>query len=375
MMTKQRYRRQRGVTLMEMMVVVAIFSVVFIISYTLLEDTVKTSLFLEEHNDLPVYGQSAVNAIQRELLQTRTVFEGTATSFGPGYYSALTFPANYPLLAGSQMPVLNPTGDLVPDTATRFTGNILLIARQLPPAIIPGLSTGCATGASSANCTLAIDRYQFEVIYLTKVTGAQNFASTGYYIDIIQAKSAIYADFSQLDTWTKLVPPPSSADKNSVASKLSGYQDPFTHISQATTQAWDSSVAAPSAFYTITATLGFTAIVSPKIALPTAASLVRGLSGGRVSGKMAYTVGFRPSAARFNLATDVTKSDGTIVVKDPIPKYAVFDSTQPLFPSGLEILMVGPAGSRRILSRVVIMANWIGHIDSKETQVITSGSS
>lgn len=371
-MTKQRYRRQRGVTLMEMMVVVAIFSVVFIISYTLLEDTVKTSLFLEEHNDLPVYGQSAVNAIQRELLQTRTVFEGTATSFGPGYYSALTFPANYPLLAGSQLPVLNPTGNLVPDTATRYTGNILLIARQLPPAVITGLSIGCATGAS-ANCTLAIDRYQFEVFYLTKVTGAQNFASQGYYIDIIQAKSVIYADYSQLNQWVSLGP--SSTDKNSVASKLSGYQDPFTHISQATTQAWNSSVAAPSAFYTITASLGFTAIVSPKIALPTAASLVRGLSGGRVSGKMAYTVGFRPSAARFNLATDITKSDGTIVVKDPIPKYAVFDSSQPLFPSGLEILMVGPAGSRRILSRVVIMANWVGHIDSKETQVITSGSS
>lgn len=372
MMTKQRYRGQRGVTLMEMMVVVAIFSVIFIISYTLLEDTVKTSLFLEEHNDLPVYGQAAVNAIQRELLQTRTVFEGTATSFGPGYYSALTFPASFPLLAGSQLPVLNPTGNLVPDTATRFTGNVLLIARQLPPAVITGLSIGCSTGAS-ANCSLAIDRYQFEVFYLTKVTGRQNFASTGYYIDIIQAKSAIYADYSQLNQWLSLGP--SSTDKTSVATKLSTYKDPFTNLSQAATQAWDSSVAAPSAFYTITASLAFTPIVSPKIALPTVVKLIPGLAGGRVSGKMAYTVGFRPSAARFNLATDVTRPDGTIQVKDPIPKYAVFDSSQPLFPSGLEILMVGPAGSRRILSRVVVMSNYVGHIDSKETQVITSGSS
>src|SRR5471030_2440208 len=139
MMTRHRSRRERGVTLMEMMVVTAIFSLVFIISYKLLEETVKTSLFIEEHTDLPVYGQRAVNTIQRELLQTRVVFEGTATSLGPGYFSALTFPAAYPLLANSQMPILNPTGTLVPDTAgAPFTGNCLLIARQLSPAVVTG---------------------------------------------------------------------------------------------------------------------------------------------------------------------------------------------------------------------------------------------
>lgn len=369
MTTRKRDRRQRGVTLMEMMVVVAIFSVIFIISYTLLEDTVKTSLFVEEHNDLPVYGQGAVNAIQRELLQARVVFEGTASSFGPGYLAALTFPTKYPLLAGSQMPVLNPTGTLVPDGATRYTGNVLLIARQLSPAIITGLSIGCA----AAPCTLAVDRYQFEVFYLTKVTGGQNFAAQGYYIDAIQARSVIYADFSQLDQWARLGA--STTDKSSVASKLSGYLDPSTKLAEPTTKAWDTSVAAPSAFYDITGSLGFTPIANPKIALPTATSLVRGLAGGRTSGKMAYSIGFRPSAARFNLSTDVTLADGSIQVKDPIPKYAVFNSAQPLFPSGMEFLMVGAAGSRRILSRVVMMAQYVGHIDSKESLVITSGSS
>src|SRR4051794_15373271 len=108
-MTRQRSRSQRGITLMEMTVVVALFTVVFFISYTLLQDTVQTSLFLEEHNDLPIYGQSTVNAIQRELLQSRVIFEGSAGSFGPGYFAALTFPAQFPLLAGSKMPVLNPT--------------------------------------------------------------------------------------------------------------------------------------------------------------------------------------------------------------------------------------------------------------------------
>ena len=372
MITRQRSSHQRGVTLMEMIVVTAIFSVVFIISYSLLEDTVKTSLFIEAHTDLPVYGQQAVNTIQRELLQTRTVFEATPGTFGPGYFSALTFPAQYPLLADSQMPVLNPTGTLVPDVAgTRYTGNCLLIARQLSPAVITGLTTGCGTPGT---CRLLVDRYQFELFYLTKRTSGQSFSGTGYWLDAIQAKSAIYADYTQLNQWSLLLPP--AADKTRVASVLSSYTEVNTGISAPTNKAWDSGMAAPSAFYTISAALGLTAIPQPAIPLTTATSLARGLAGGRISGKMDYSIGFRPSAAsRFNLATDVTRLDGSIQVRDPIPKYAVFDSTTPLFPSGLEFLMVGPAGSRRILSRIVIMSSYIGHIDSKEALVITSGSS
>lgn len=368
MTTRKRSERQRGITLMEMIVVVAIFSVVFIISYSLLEDTVKTSLFLEEHNDLPIYGQSAVNAIQRELLQTRIVFEGSAASFGPGYFSALTFPAQYPLLTGSKMPVLNPTGTLIPDTNTRYTGNCLLIARQLAPALVKGLSAG-------AGGSLLVDRYQFELFYLTQRTGGHGFAGQTFYLDAIQAKSDIYADYSQLFQWSALGTT-TSADKTAVATALSNFKEPGSNLSAPTTKAWNSGVAAPSAFYTITSSLGLTTIANPTIPLPTGTSLVKGLTGGRVTGRMDYTVGFRPSAStRFNLSTDVVASDGSVQVRDPIPKYAVYDSTQYLFPSGLEFLMVGPAGSRRILSRVVIMASYIGHIDSKESLVITSGSS
>lgn len=369
MRTRQRWPHQRGVTLMEMTVVTAIFSLIFIISYSLLEDTVKTSLFLEEHNDLPVYAQQAVNSIQRELLQARIVFEGTPLGVGSGYFSALTLPAQYPLLTGSQMPILNPTGTLVPDASgTRFTGNCLLIARQLSPAVITGLSGGAK---------LLVDRYQFEFFYLTQRMTGQNFKGTGYWIDVIQAKSAIYADYTQVNAWANQLPtPPSAADKTRVATVLSTYTEVGSGISAPTTKAWNSGALAPNAFYTISSTLGFSSVASPTIPLTSSASLAKGLAGGRVSGKMDYTVGFRPSgSARFDLSTDVTRADGTIQVRDPIPKYAEFLSANPLFPSGLEFLMVGPAGSRRILSRVVLMASYGKRIDSKEALVITSGSS
>jgi type II secretory pathway component PulJ len=362
---------------MEMVVVTAIFSLIFIISYSLLEDAVKTSLYLEEHNDLPVYGQQIVNAIQRELLQTRIVFEATPTSNGPGYFSALTFPAQYPILASSQMPVLNPTGTLIPDGSTRFTGNCLLIARQLQPATIT---------LTDGTTKLVVDRYVFETFYLTKRTTGQNFGATGYWIDAIMAKSDIYADYTQLTQWVSLVQ--TDANKTKVAGDLAAYKDPITGVKAPATKAWSSGQPAASAFYTINSSLGFTAVVaSPTIPLTSAASLAKGLGGGRVSGKMDYSIGFRPTSPcsncsavpcancngvqgpRFNLPTDVTLTDGTVRVWDPIPKYANFNS------SGLEFLMVGPAGSRRILSRVVIMASYAKRIDSKEALVITSGSS
>ncbi|MGA8810445.1 MAG: prepilin-type N-terminal cleavage/methylation domain-containing protein [Thermoanaerobaculia bacterium] len=365
---RSRSRGQRGVTLMEMTVVVALFTVLFFISYTLLEDSVQTSLFVEEHNDLPIYGQAAVNTIQRELLQSRVVFEGSAASTGPGYFNALTFPTTFPLLSGSKMPVLNPTStSLVPDDpAIRYTGNCLLVAKQLPPAVITGLT---GTGGT----TLLVDRYQFQVFYLTQ-RFTHGFAGQNYFIDAIQAKSDIYADYSQLTQWAALGTT-IATDRTKVATQLNAYTDPVTGASQPSTKAWNSGAAAPAAFYTISASMGFTAINSPTIALPTSASLVKGLSGGRVSGKMDYTIGYRPSGVRFNLNTDVKKADGSIQVRDPIPKYAAFDSTVPNFPSGMEFLIVGPAGSRRILSRIVILASYIGHIDSKESLVITSGSS
>jgi hypothetical protein len=135
-------------------------------------------------------------------------------------------------------------------------------------------------------------------------------------------------------------------------------------------------VAVGTAFYTINSSMAFAVVNTPTIPLPTSASLAKGLTGGHTGGRMDYSIGFRPSGStRFNLNTDVKRADGSIQVRDPIPKYAVFDTNVPTFPSGLEFLIVGPAGSRRILSRVVVMAGYIGHVDSRESIAITSGSS
>jgi prepilin-type N-terminal cleavage/methylation domain-containing protein len=359
-------RRQRGVTLMEMMVVMAIVSVVFIMSYSLLQDAAQTSLFLEEHSDLPIFAQGAVNAIQRELMQSRVVFDGASGSFGPSYLSALQIPAALPLLTGSALPVSNPTGTLVPDGATRYTGNVMLLARQLEPAPIR-LSNGSF---------LNVDRYVFEIFYLTRRT-TQNFSNTGGYIDAIWGKSDTYADYFQLQQWQSQNPPPSLADKQTVNNALLSWVDPRTNIAAPTVRAWDSGQSAPTAFFSINPDGSFSPVASPTIALPAVKSLIPALASGRVSGKMNYSIGFRPTATTvFPFSTNYISpvDNTTLVVVDPVPKYALYDSAAPTFPDGMEFLIVGPAGSRRILSRIVLIANYGTKFDSKESLNITSAN-
>jgi hypothetical protein len=348
---------------MELIVVMAVVTVVFIMSYSLLQDAVQTSLFVEEHNDLPIFAQSAVNTIQRELMQTRVVFDGTAGGAGTGYYAAMQIPATLPVLAGSQLPVSNPTGTLVPDPAvTRYTGNILVIARQLEPARVT-ISTG----------VLTVDRYIFEVFYLTRKT-TTNFANTGGFLDVIQATSDQYADYFQLTQWQGQTPAPTAADKTAVNTALRGWVDPRTGISQPMLRAWDPGQPAPTAFFAVNANGTFTAVAQPTIALPAYKSLVPAMNTGRISGKMNYSVGFRPTASTvFPFSSNTIAPDNvTVVLADPVPKYATFVAAQPLFPSGLEFLIVGPAGSRRILSRLVLIATYGTKFDSKEALNITS---
>ncbi len=351
-MIRRQRSRERGVTLMEMLVVVAIVSVVFIMSYSLLEDAVRTSLFLEEHTDLPVFSQAAINTIQRELMQARTVFDGTVGSPGPGYFAALNTAAlKYPMVSNkSLLPVANSAGQLVPDTATQFVGNCLLIARQLEPAPIK-----LANGSF-----LMVDRYKFELFYLTNRT-TKRFSTADHFVDIIQAKSDTYADYFQLDQWQNQTTPPTNADKVTVNTALRTWVDTRTGIADPILRAWDPGQVVASAIYNINADGTFTGpVAGPSISLPNAVSLVPGMSGGRVVGKMDYSVGFRPT------------STTTWPIRDAVPKYAVYNSSTPDYPAGLEFLIVGPSGSQRILTRLVLIASYGKNFDSREATVITS---
>jgi hypothetical protein len=324
---------------MEVTVVMAITTVVLIIVMEMLTNAMQTSLFVESRNDLPIMAQSAVNTMQSNIFQARQIFE--QDTIGQDYWKSLDFSSVPAAQTNSLQPVINEPGSFVPDDGTRYTGNCLLVARHLTPLIV-------STGGAPAQ--VLADRYELNVFYLTR-NNARSFASQGYTLDLYQAKTLPYADYDQLaDLATKLTTAQMKAINKALTDNSVNY-------------AWNPETPVTSAFYSINAdgTMTLSSTHKPKLVASLSKSLLTGLTGGRVSGRMAYTVGFR-------------KSDGSkFPVTEIIPKYAAFDGTKPEFPSGLEFLVVGPQGSRRILARLVLVAQYgANKWDSREVSVITS---
>jgi hypothetical protein len=58
-----------------------------------------------------------------------------------------------------------------------------------------------------------------------------------------------------------------------------------------------------------------------------------------------------------------------IQFKDPVPLYATASTG---FPQGLEFQIVGVSGSRKVLTRMVLAANYSGTFSSQEATVTSS---
>src|SRR5438045_2329578 len=102
-----RRRAQRGMSLPEILVTLVIFSGLMIIVYSMIEKTLHLTLFNESHNDLTIMTERGVNAIQIEILQTRTVFEEDAT--GAAYRAALQLPVVQSVWPATYLPVIDST--------------------------------------------------------------------------------------------------------------------------------------------------------------------------------------------------------------------------------------------------------------------------
>jgi prepilin-type N-terminal cleavage/methylation domain-containing protein len=332
---------EKGFSLMEITVTLAIVSVIMIVTYQLIEQTMSATMFNESHNDLAVMSQKAVNTIQTEVMQARLVFENDTT--GNEYRTALTFSTTPSVWTTSLLPVIDAaTTTFTPDSATdRYTGNSLLLVRQLPPLSILYDHDGMK---ATADIEFLADRYTFQYFYLKK--DSHSFAGSGQSADLMRATSEQYADYFQLKAVT--------AKPGTLVTKL---------IAAGMNQAWDPGKPLTSAFYKLSSATGGTfgsAIKTPTIPIVQAKTMLPGLFGGRISGRMAYSVGFPKSTST------------AFPIPQPLSVFARPDASLPGYPAGFEVKIIGPSRNRQVLTRLVLMAQYGRKYEAQQASVSTA---
>ena len=351
---RNRRKSEAGYSLMEVSVVSAITTIVMLIALDMIDGATTVSKLIEARNDLTTFAQRPLNAMQKDILQARVVFG--EDSIGTGYRQRVESGLNIPIAPDSLLPVLDPAGSFVPDKDNvRTVGNCLLIARQLPPVPIDL----AADGANFPALTFFADRYEFVYFYVTRDTSVK-FASGDRIDNIAYSRSVRYSDYNQLVNGTTTL---SATQKVFLSAALRDTSNVNLPI------AWSPEMGVTSAFYTIDVNLTFpngSLIASPTITRASSGIMISGLKGGRVTGKMTYTVGYRKGSTKpgtsFPISTKV----------QPVPLYAETTTSLPV-DCGFEVKVIGPPNSRQVLTRLVLYGQYgIEKYDAQEAFVITS---
>lgn len=328
---------QRGVSVVELLVALFLMSIVGLMFFQLFAGTLKTTMVLESEADLTFLGQRAVNDVRAELMQSRMMFQDDAR--GQAYLAKLQMAGTPPRLANLKLPLANPTGLIEPEGASDgFAGNAILIARQLNPLVV---NVDHDSDGSTPNVDFLLDQYQFQFFYLSPDPD-RNFAGNGFYLDLIRTESKPYADYFQLSGYDA-----------ALRSRLNSALD-----AQGVEHAWDPGADPLNAFYSIVTDGSFVLRAAHRPEMDyRKESMLPEFAGGRVTGAMTYSVGVQ--------GTDVTKG------KAPL---SVIAYPNALFPSGLEVMIAGPSGTRKVYMRLVLMSESHSQISGHANEVVIANA-
>ncbi|MFZ2491193.1 MAG: hypothetical protein WA208_06895 [Thermoanaerobaculia bacterium] len=344
---RARTEGQSGTSLPEMLVTLAVTTALMLIIYALIDDAMRATMFGESHNDMTIMTQRVVNGLRGEILQSRVAFQEDA--IGGAYRSALQIPSSLTRWSDTRLPVFQTEPTLDPDKGTgtdRRAGNALLLARQLEPLSVTYDADGDPV---TPEVEVLVDRYRFDYYFLVRNNG-RSFGRTGYYVDLMEARSVEYADYFQLSSLTP-------AQRQLVVPRVQA---------AGLTRAWDPGEAIGSAFYELApaASGAFAAAVtSPTIAVARTASLLPETRGGRVSGAIEYSISFVPDSPV-----------QPFPITSPMTFYAQPDPDAPKFPAGFEVKIAGPSGNRRVGVRLVLMSHYRAKTYESQQALLTASA-
>jgi prepilin-type N-terminal cleavage/methylation domain-containing protein len=317
--------KERGVTLIELLVTVAILSVITLLFYTLVTGAMNANVQLEAHSVLSSYGQRAINMMKSEIAQAKRIFVND--TFGNGVVSQLAIPSSYPQASDCRLPTTEAGKDAFSSVPTGSIGNSFLFLQDFPPF--------------EDNNNYYIDLYRFAYYYLTeKNAGGLQIANLPNYLDLVRFRSVYYASYEQI-----MSIPNESPDKDREAA-LSAL------AAAGINYAIDNTAVSINDFFYKNTGNSLTKETGHNIPSSEVLPLIRQLSGAKVSARIRYAIAYN-SGASFPILT-------------PVPKYA----TETDRPFGFETLIVGPTSAREVLLRMVFVVDVKKRLFSQPMEVM-----
>jgi len=326
---------QKGVTFVEVIIASSILSLISLAVAPMFNVAQQGFTTSEAKISLRTESQKVINKIGHQLAESKRLFENTPASKAFLDRVQLTSPSTS--LLGSRLPVLEETASLSPGSSLfvpTSVGNSLFFASRIEPKDLTILNS------SAVNVTVRIDHYVFNYYFL----GVDNSQEIGGQskINLWEWHSVEYTDYTQMNGI-------SDSTKRENAVQLL--------ISSGVTHAFDPSATdVDSAFYTLETDGSISGDSAHAIVQDTASEMVDILTGMMGSG---FKYGVSPNTG------------GTFTHLYTVPEFATASDN---FPSGFEVVAVGPNSTRQIFLRLVLVSEgaFKGYISNGTTLLVTA---
>lgn len=324
------HRNQRGWTLVELVLASVILSILVVAVAPVFNMTQRGFTSVEARSALKISGQEAVNKLNHKLVECKRLFENSANDLG--YLARVQLSTAPAVLANSRLPSLEETGAISPSSGSFVAASV---GNSLFFASIDRARDLTVLDAGGNSCNVRIDMYVFNYYYLSPENGVSVGGQPKR--ELWEWHSGLYADYNQLMALTD------TTKRANVAIALRN---------GGVTVAWDpTATISDNGFYTLNVAGAIISSSVQLLALGSAREMIV-LQKGAVGG---YRYGVAPNHP---------------TLQHPVPHFGTVNNN---FPSGFEVVAVGPNSARLIFIRLVLMAegSFGGNMSSEQTVLTT----